>query len=173
MNKKVLQIARKKFKELAKQYDQFNTVFLDNWRGYRFVYDTDEVKKYRGLSFFKSRLYALLKNEKPGLFSADLYPASREEKRLYGPNPFLNCKTYRQYRDCYAFFLLKKVHIKKEIVAELSLVKNLKVIYARTGGEKALEKKFRRAVISRVMASASEGKRMIIQNYAEKNKKFF
>lgn len=173
MNKRILQIARRKFKVLAKQYNQFNTVFLDNWRGLRFVYDTDEVKKYRGSSFFRSRLYAVLKNEKPGLFSADLYPASREEKKLYGPNPFLNCKTYRQYRDCYALFLLKKVHTKKEIEDELDLVRDVRIIYSRKRGKGNLDKQFRRAVISRVISRAGEGKRKIVQNYLKKNKKFF
>jgi len=173
MNKKILRIAKKKFQVLAKQYSQFNVVFLDNWHGFRFVYDVEELKKYHGKNFYKSRFYKLLKNEKPAIFTANLYKASRADKKLYGPNPFLNCKTYREYYNAYAVYLLKKTNNKRQVIKELKLIKNLRVIYSKNGDERNLERKFRRLLIQKVLRLASQHKRSIIRDYVNKNKRYF
>jgi hypothetical protein len=41
MNKKILKIAEKNAKNLIEKYDGFNNIILDNWRGYRFIFDVE------------------------------------------------------------------------------------------------------------------------------------
>lgn len=173
MNKKILQVARKKFKELAKKYNKFNIVFLDNWRGYRFVYDTDEAKKYRGKNLYKSKLYKLLENEKPDVFSADLYRTSPADKKIFGQNPFLNYRTSRQYRDCYVNFILKKARKKKQIIEELEYIRDLKIIYAKKGNKSKLEKEFRGLVVRKVLERIDKTRGATVLNFVDENNKYF
>ena len=92
MNKNIINIAVKKFQELYKKYNGFINVGVDNWRGWRFVFDTEDVRKCKN-NCKSCPLYFLLKNERITDFSAGLYPASKEDKELFGPQNFLNCKT--------------------------------------------------------------------------------
>jgi hypothetical protein len=174
MYKKILRIAKLKFKKLFENYRYFNVVFVDNWRGFRFVYDTDEIKKYSANKFYKSQLYYLLGKERyVGKFSIGLHPANKADKRLFGPEIFLNCKTYKQYQNCYINFLLKKKLTYKQIIEELELIKNLKIIYSKTGSKKGLERKFRLAVIEKVLVKANKSKREAILSYLKRNRGFF
>ncbi len=167
MRQDILRIARSKFSKLSQQYDGFVNVIVDDWRGFRFVFDTTELRRGK---IDCPGLYQLLKNEPVGLFSAGLYPASVEDKRIYGPQKFLNCKTLKQYRCCYVNFLIKKAQTKKEIEDELNLIKNLKIIYSKYNNEAKLETKFKKSIISQALLRAQPAKKKIIKNIAAKMK---
>jgi len=172
MNKIILKSANKKITQLLSQYSGFNIVFLDNWRGFRFIYDTDEIKKYPGKTFLRSRLYNLLKNEKAGLFSAALYKAESKDKKLFGPQYFLNCKTFRQYAYCYINFFVKEVKTRKQAVNEILLLKNMKIIFLKTGNPEIMERKFRIFVLKKVLYKCKiKEVRSEVESYLETGKK--
>jgi hypothetical protein len=148
MKKSILKIANKKFKNFIKKYDGFINVVVDDWRGYRFVFDTEDVKKCKN-DCKNCKLYQLLKNEKPGIFDAGLHPANAEDKKLFGNQRYLNCKTLKQYRDAYCNFILKKITTKKELNDELKLVKEFSIIYSRRGNKKAKERTTKNSIISK------------------------
>ena len=146
MRNDILTIASKKFKELSKTYNKFVTVFVDDWRGFRFIYDTEDVWQCKNRCS-ACPLYNLLKNEKGKTFSAALFPASTEDKRLFGTQRFLNCKTFTQYRSCYKNFLRKKVRTRAQLQDELLLVRNMRIIYVNKGSAKQKEKVFKKSII--------------------------
>jgi len=146
MKKSILKIANKKFEDFIKKYDGFINVVVDDWRGYRFVFDTKDVRKCKN-DCKNCKLYQLLKDEKPGIFDTGLYPASAEDKKLFGNQRYLNCKTLDQYRDAYCNFILKKITIKKELADELKLVKGFSIIYSRYGNRKLKERKIKNYIL--------------------------
>ena len=148
MKKSILKIANKKFKDLIKKYDGFINVVVDDWRGYRFVFDTKDVRSCKN-NCKSCKLYQLLEDEKSGIFDAGLYPASAEDKKLFGNQRYLNCKTLKQYRDAYCNFILKKITTKKELNDELKLVKGFSIIYSRRGNKKAKERTTKNSIISK------------------------
>lgn len=169
MNQIIFKQASLKLEELLKKYDRFITVFLDDWRGYRFIYDVKKSDCCKN-GCQKCPLYQLLKDEKEiDDFAAGLYLASTEEKKLFGPQKFLNCKSFLEYQNCYANFLLKKCRTKKEIFDELNLVKNMKVIYTKNSSQKKQELRFKKGVIKKALISSSRQKRRIIREYLKAN----
>ncbi len=162
MNYKIYKIARKNLRDLLRSYREFNYIFLDDWRGPRFVYDVDEIKNYPGKRFLQSRLYQLLNKEKPGIFTIGLLKASKEDKKIFGNEYFLNCKTFDQFSTCYAKFLSFKAVTKKEILAEMKLLKNVKIIYAKKGNRLKLEKEFRKLSINKAIENSTGEKRRLI-----------
>lgn len=151
MKKSILKVANKKFEDLIKKYDGFINIVVDDWRGYRFVFDTKDVRKCKN-NCKNCKLYKLLKDEKSGIFDAGLYPASAEDKKLFGNQRYLNCKTLDQYRDAYCNFILKKITTKKELDDELKLVKGFSIIYSRYGNKKTKEKRIKNFIISKATA---------------------
>jgi len=145
MNKKIIKIATKKIKNLIKEYDGFNNVILDNWRGYRFIFDTEKflTNKTNGKKY---RLSVLLNNEKPGYFNAGLLLANNRDKKMFGRQKYLNCKTLKQYKNCYLNFI-KKIINKKELENELELVKNLHVLYSKNNNKTKLEKDLKNKIL--------------------------
>jgi hypothetical protein len=113
---------------------------------FRFVFDTEDVRKCKN-DCPNCPLYLLLKNEESGLFSAGLYPASKDDKNLFGPQNFLNCKTIKQYQACYLNFLAQ-CRSEKEIKQELDLVKSMKIIYSK-GNIKKTENLFKKEILSK------------------------
>lgn len=169
MKNSILKPAIRKFKELLTQYDGFITVFLDNWRGYRFIYDINKPNCCKN-GCQKCPIYQLLKNEKrTDGFTAGLYLASNKEKRLFGSQKFLNCKSFDEYQSCYVNFLLKKCNTKKEIFDELNLVKNMKVIYAKNGSPEKQELKFKKGIIKKTEPK----KKRVIREYLKSNPDFY
>ncbi|MFA5051755.1 MAG: hypothetical protein WC544_01685 [Patescibacteria group bacterium] len=150
MNKTIQKLAQKKLRVLTKKYSGINSVILDNWRGYRFIYDTADVRACRN-DCKNCRLYRILKNEPDGRFTARLQPASVQDKRLFGPQNYLNCKTLPQYRQCYIHFFNKKIKTKKQYLTELALLNNLRILNAGAQLIKRKEKSFKRFVRNRVL----------------------
>lgn len=146
MRKDILKIANNKFIELSKKYDGFINVIVDDWRGYRFVFDTRDVRNCKN-DCINCPLFDLLKNEKSGVFSAGLYRASEKDKLLFGPQKYLNCKTIDQYQSCYLNFL-KQCRTEKEIKEELNLVRSMKLVYSNEDINK-VEKSFRQTIFSK------------------------
>ncbi|MBU0612523.1 hypothetical protein KKB10_00750 [Patescibacteria group bacterium] len=143
MRKDILKIAYKKLNELSKKYDGFINIVVDDWRGFRFVFDTEDVRLCKN-DCKNCPLFQLLKNEKEGYFSVGLYPSNKEDKKLFGPQNFLNCKTLDQYQNCYLNYL-KQCKSDVEINKELQLVKGMKIIYSKGNINKA-EQKFKNSI---------------------------
>ncbi len=162
MNKRILKIATKEFNKLKSQYNGFINVGVDNWRGYRFIFDVEPCKNCRnGCS--KCPLFLLLKNKKEGLFSTGLYRASKKDRELFGPQRYLNCKSLQQYQECYSNFLVKEANSEREIRNELKLIRDFKIIFSRkTDNLEKLEKDFRESVIRKTLKMARGNKRKII-----------
>lgn len=149
MRKDILKIANKKLIELSKKYDKFINVLVDDWREYRFVFDTDDVRTCKN-DCRNCDLYKILQKEKTiNDFDPGLYPASPADKKIFGPQNFLNCKTIDQYYLCYLNFLNKKAKTEKEIVKELGLIKELAIIYSRYDDQKTLERKFKESLLKK------------------------
>ena len=162
MKKDVIEIANKKLKELSKRYSGFINVIVDDWRGCRFIYDTVEVRNCKN-KCQKCQLYLLLKEEKNDIFSAGLYRASSADKKIFGPQNFLNCKTLGQYRDCYVNFLIKKTKDRSEIESELKLINNLKILYTKDPGGVS-ETQFRRSIIEKTLKFVDKDKINIVKD---------
>lgn len=163
MNQEIIRLASRKFQELEKKYNRFITVIVDDWRGPRFVFDTKDVRQCKN-NCNQCPLFWLLKNEKAGLFSAGLYPASEKDKKLFGPQRFLNCKTIIQYENCYVNFLVKEANSEKEILDELDLIKNLRILFSTKGSAKMIERKFKKGIIRRALLLADDEKKKIIDS---------
>jgi len=148
MRKDILKIANSKFLKLSKKYNGFINVVVDDWRGFRFVFDTEDVRKCKN-DCPNCPLFQLLKNEKSGLFSAGLYPASEKDKLLFGPQNFLNCKTIKQYQRCYMNFLAQ-CQSDSKVEKELELVNSMKLIYSK-GNIKKTERLFKKEILSKFL----------------------
>lgn len=156
---------QKKLLQLKKKYNGFINVIADDWRGPRFIFDTKDVRKCNN-DCKNCPLYLLLKNEKENNkennFSAALYKADKNDKIIFGPQNFLNCKTLKQYKNCYVNFLLKKAKNKKEIQNELKLILNMKVIYSRNKNRYKTEKQFKKSAIKKILLLVNPSKKKII-----------
>ncbi|MCX6791080.1 MAG: hypothetical protein NTV62_02715 [Candidatus Gribaldobacteria bacterium] len=171
MNKNILDIATKKFQKLSEEYGGSINVGVDNWRGWRFILDTDDVRNCKN-ECEKCALYCLLKDEqvRAGSFSATLYKANQEDKKLFGFQNFLNCKTLKQYEDCFVNFIVNKATTEKEIKEELILVKNFRLIFSKnTNNLLKKEKSFKKSVIKKLLNQAVSSKKIIIKKIVQKN----
>ena len=161
--KLIIRKAKIKFNKLAKKYDGFINVVVDDWRGWRFIFDTEDVRKCDN-NCAGCPLFKLVKKEAPGVFSAGLYRASSADKKIFGPQNFLNCKTLAQYGQGYINFI-KKIKNKKELIAEIKLVSNLRIIYSRDYKASELEKNFKRAIFRQAIKQTGGWKRKIIKTF--------
>ncbi|MFA5022012.1 MAG: hypothetical protein WC508_02965 [Patescibacteria group bacterium] len=161
MEQKIIKKARIKFNQLSQRYNGFINVIVDDWRGYRFIFDTKDVRKCKN-KCEQCPLYLLLKDEKSSLFSAGLYPASKKDKEIFGPQNFLNCKTIKQYQTCYLDFITKKIKSTDELKKESKLVNNLGFIYSANGQKKKIEQKFKKKIFNFVATTK------VLNNFAKK-----
>ncbi|OGF24668.1 hypothetical protein A3H09_00710 [Candidatus Falkowbacteria bacterium RIFCSPLOWO2_12_FULL_45_13] len=159
----IIKQAQRKFKQLEKKYGDFIFVIADDWRGWRFVYDTGDVRRCQN-DCANCRLFNLLKKERPGEFTADLYRGNVRDKKFFGPQNFLNCKTLAQYGQGYVKFI-KKIKNPAELREELNLVKNLKIIYARTGNKVQMEKIFKRSIFRQALKQSGGWKKEMIKTF--------
>ena len=162
MDKKILKIAKEKFRELSKKYDGFINLIVDDWRGYRFIFDTEDVRKCNS-NCQKCPLFLLLRNEKRGIFSSGLCRATKKDQSIFGSQFFLNCKTLEQYKDCYVNFLLKEANTEKKIEAELELIDSCKVIFSKEQDLLELEKNIKNSILSKVFLLADKRKKKIMR----------
>lgn len=141
MKKRVINIAKEKARILLEKYNGFNNIILDDWRGYRFIFDTDKFLTSK-ISGKRIRLSQVLKNEETGYFNGGLLLANTADKKIFGNQKYLNCKTVEQYKNCYINFI-NQINNKKELDEELLLVENLCIIYSKDNDEAVLEKQFK------------------------------
>lgn len=150
MNKRLLTIATKKFQKLSKKDGGFINVIFDNWRGFRFIFDTKDVRKCNN-DCKRCSLYKLLEKEGISKNCFGLFPATRDDKKLFGPQNFLNCKTLNQYKKCFINFILKKTKKEKKIRKELFLVKNFKIIFSKNKKSiSVVERELKKEIIRKV-----------------------
>lgn len=170
MNQKIFKLAIKNFKKLSAKYDGFVNIGLDNWRGWRFIYDTIDVRKCRN-NCKNCPLYLLVKDEKEGKFSAGLHSAGKKDKALFGPQNFLNCKTLKQYENCFVNFILEETNTEREIRDELRLVKNFRIIFSTEDTDLARkEKEFRKSVVNKLLKRTDIAKKLIIEKIIKQYK---
>jgi len=150
MNKTILNRAIKIIYKLSRRYDGFINVVFDNWRGFRFVFDTKDVRRCNN-DCKNCRLYNFLQEEGISKNFFGLFPATKKDKILFGPQRFLNCKTLKQYENCFVKFILQKNITKKEIRKELNLIKNFRVIFSKNReGANVVEDKLRNSTIKKI-----------------------
>ena len=172
MNQQTIKLARKKILNLQKQYFGFNNIILDNWRENRLIFDTQDVINCKN-QCQKCLLYKLLINEKENpVISSALFPASKEDKKTFGKQRFLNCKTLEQYQNCYINFLIQKTNSKQEIQDELNLIlKECNIIYSKNNqGLKKINRQFKLTILKRVLSQVNKSKQLIIINILKKYK---
>jgi len=172
IDQEVLALANQKFKELSVKFDGFINVILDDWRGFRFVYDVGDSDCCE-YGCEKCPIYQLLKDERDGLFNAGLYLASDEDKQLFGPKKYLNIKSFVEYQDCYVNFLVKRCSTRVEIFEELDLVKNLRFIYSRESSLRRQQIKFKKGVIDKANKMVNDDQKWAIKKYLDLNLDFF
>lgn len=166
MNKKIIKTALKKFRILSKKYDGFINVIVDDWRGFRFIFDTEDARTCFN-DCQNCPLYNLVKDESEDFFSVGLYKASEEDRRFFGPQNFLNCKTLEQYKNCFIQFLLKKAQTQEEIEEELDLIFNLEIIYSKNNNPKKIQEEFRKDILQKVLEKIDARRRKIIIDYLQ------
>ena len=149
--------------ELLKKFDGFNFIFLDNWRGFRFVYDVSDF----------SSLYKLLRSEKTGIFSAGLVLATPKDQKLFGPEKFLNCRSIGSYQLCFLNYLLRRCLTEEQITEELKLLKKVRLLYCRNGSRKKLELDFKTGIIKEFIRRSGTDKKKIIQKIVSSHPDLF
>jgi len=115
--------------------DIFRGIWLTNWRGWRFVYDVTSPQQCNR-QCVECRLFQLneqLKLMEVGLpFKLSLYPwADQIDKNLYGPEPYLSCKTAMRQAQCFIVYILHHPECvgPVQIKDELELVRDLCCVY--------------------------------------------
>ena len=130
------------------------TVILDNWRGYRLIYDGPIVlccpQKCDACPLF----VAVGADPKPipeKVLLTSLYAASPEDIKLFpGRQRKLNCKTLLQYQNCFVTWLVEKCRSQNEIDEELTLIRDFRIIYHQGAGDLiSFEKKVKRQIIQK------------------------
>jgi hypothetical protein len=150
MDTQIIQAAKKEWQKIRQKYNGFNTIILDNWRGFRFIFDSDDVKKCKN-NCWECPLFCALKKEScRQLFSPNLLPASESDKKLFGPQNFLNCKTLDQYQKCFANFLSQPNLSNEEIKSELELIQNLEIIFSNKGSGREIKRQFLKKVLRKI-----------------------
>lgn len=164
MDKQIIKIANKELKKLLNKYDGLINVVLDDWRGFRFVFDSKDVRNCKN-ECQKCKLFIAVNKNKAGIFNPGLFLASDEDKKIFGPQNFLNCKTLQQYRDCYVNFLVCEAIGEDQIKNELDLIKNSMLIYSKKGELEKEEEKFKKSILKAALKKAESRKKAIILKY--------
>jgi len=164
MNKKNFNKAVREVNELIKERPGFKNIIFDDWRGWRFVFDTPEVRNCKN-DCQNCGLYQLLNQRKYQTDYARLIKAGQTDRKMFGRENFLNCKSLEEYKKCYVYFILNKTETKQEIWNELDLLMGMKVIYSYSETSELSEYRFKKEVISSVLAGCSETKKKIIKDY--------
>lgn len=150
--------------KIIKKYPNVNNIILDDWRGWRFVFDTKETCNCNNDCRNCSLPRFLKQNFRPDSY-ARLVKANKNDRLMFGPEKFLNCKSLKKYQDCYICFILNKTKTEKEIQDELDLLMGLRLIYSTSDSPGLLEYRFKAGVIRAVLAKSDRNKRKIIRKY--------
>lgn len=150
MDPQIIELAEKEWQKIRRKYDGFETIIVDSWRGYRFIFDAPVVKNCRNNCLNCPVFQALKEETCRKEFSADLLPASENDKKLFGVQNFLNCKTLAQYQRCFANFLSQPNLSPQEIREELTLIQNLEILFSKTKNKKQIKKNFLKNVLQKV-----------------------
>ena len=110
-----LLLAKKISASLAKT-NHFNYIMLDNWRGWCLIYDIKKSRPARK----KQAVWLIQKYSKYKL--ARLKKANRSDKKIFGLNEYLNCRSLNNYKRCYINWLIKRVSGVAEARQELDLL---------------------------------------------------
>jgi len=153
--------------KLAENYGRLENIIFDDWRGWRFIFDTPEVLKCNN-DCGNCKLYKFLKQLRPNFSYARLFKASGRDQKMFGPQKFLNCKTLAQYQKCYSYFLLEETKTKGEIERELDLLRNMRVIYTKNKSIAETENNFKKAVLRVVLSKSDKQKKRLINNYLDR-----
>ena len=165
-------IAGNKLKKLQKKYDGFINVFVDNWRGYRFVFDTSDTQKCTN-DCQNCPLFLLLKNAKENInsFSTALFKATAEDKRIFGQQNYLNCKTTKQYKKCFVNYLLQNINDKKAVTKELIFIKNFRLIYSKNiRSLKRTENNFKKSIIKKTLIKCDKNQKLLVSELVQRLK---
>lgn len=124
------------FQRLMSEFDpdQVYLVVLDKWRGFRLVVDTVGSRKCQN-NCQSCRNFQLFGEQQSGLKEEGFIPelkrwTEKQDKDLYGPERYLQCKTLDRYAECYIRCLLEDCSTKEAVLEELQLVRQFTVLYA-------------------------------------------
>jgi len=171
MKKEIIDIAKIKLKKILNRLDNVNIIIIDNWRGNRFIFDINNNCDYCNYGCTRCPIYKLLKKEKQAIFSANLLLASEKDRIIFGPNIFLNIKTFKEYQNCYANFIATKANSIKEIESELRLLLNLNIIYSKNMVDLTkLEWRFKKDTLAKSIRMSENYKKKIIIDFINRNK---
>jgi hypothetical protein len=169
MNQIIINRAINKLNKLRFRYSGFINVGIDNWRGYRFIFDCKSVRTCTN-ACINCPLFKLLKSEKLGLFSAGLLEATADDIKLFGPQKYLNCKTLKQYQKCYTTFIVNRTKSRIEIANELELIKGFSLIYSKYGNVIQKQNIFQNNIVQSALNQTKGSKQRIIKVEAKKLK---
>jgi len=170
MNQDILKIARKKFNKLAPKYDKFINVFVDDWRGFCFVFDTLDTRICNN-NCQNCDLYKLLKEESlSNNFFAGLKKANCEDKRVFGLNNFLNCKSYEQYLNCFINFIVQNNLTGQDLIDEIKLVLDIEIIYTKDGDPTQKTKKFKKEFFKKIIPQLFPSQLATLHNFLKINR---
>jgi len=166
MNKNDFNKALGEARQLVKILPNIKNIILDDWRGWRFIFDTEDVRNCQN-DCLNCGLYKTLKIDDSKNIYSQLIKAKPEERDFFGPENFLNCKSLAGYKKCYLNFILKKTVTRQEIWAELDLLMGMRIIYSSGQAPLLLEECFKREVVNSVLAVCGQTKKRIIKDYLE------
>jgi hypothetical protein len=130
------------------------TIILDNWRGYRLIYDGPAVTNCPPSCNACPLFVAVGVDPKPipeNVLLISLYSASLKDMALFpGKQRMLNCKTLLQYQDCFVVWLVEKCRTQNEIDEELTLIRDFRIIYHQGAGDLiSFEKQVKQQIVQK------------------------
>ncbi|MBU1167877.1 hypothetical protein KKC60_05760 [Patescibacteria group bacterium] len=159
MNKKIVAEAKKDLILIRSTYSDSLNIGFDNWRGYRFIFDTSDVRNCKN-DCPNCPLYVSIKKSQSKF---GFIKATQEDKKIFGPQNQLNCKTLAQYSQCYTNFITTKINSYQEMKEELTLITGFKVLYSKNGQESKIETDFKQGIIRKAEKILDNKKRKWLQ----------
>ncbi len=135
---------------------KISSAILDDWRGMRIIYGyscsgvCSSCALYRAVGkdteeFDDMKLRTTLRK------------ATVEDRVIFSPQCFLNCKTPEQYVECFVQWLVTKCFTYQEVRDELSLVQGFRLLYQEgTRDLRASEENLKRLVVEHTLAHIHE-----------------
>jgi len=148
-------------KIVALQRGNMRRVWLTNWREWRLIYETKSVSQCRG-DCANCPVYGLLSNgvsgDTPPVIMTDLHRwVAQKDKALYGPVPYLACKSIKGLADGYVACMLRDPEYQNVdmLVHELELARDTRVIWTAMSEDKvAVQLRLQQAVVAGALAGS-------------------